>query len=52
MMHPIAIPAFWSDSGIVRNEMLDYALKIQYEESHIDRMLAELERRGLLTIRS
>lgn len=42
------VPAFWPDTEIVRNDMLDYALEIEYYDSHIDRMLVELERRGLL----
>jgi N-sulfoglucosamine sulfohydrolase len=42
------VPAFWPDNEIVRNDMLDYALEVEYVDSHLERMLASLEKRGLL----
>jgi arylsulfatase A-like enzyme len=43
-----AVPAFWPDNEIVRNDMLDYALEIEYADSHLERMIESLEKRGLL----
>jgi len=42
------VPAFWPDNATVRNDMLDYALEIEHFDSHLGRMLAALEQRGLL----
>ncbi|MGC3966469.1 MAG: sulfatase [Pirellulales bacterium] len=42
------VPAFWPDNETVRNDMLDYALEIEHFDTHLGRMLASLERRGLL----
>lgn len=43
-----SVPAFWPDNEIVRNDMLDYALEIEYADSHLGRMVENLEKRGLL----
>ena len=43
-----SVPAFWPDNEIVRNDMLDYALEVEYVDSHLARMLESLEKRGLL----
>jgi len=43
-----SVPAFWPDNEIVRNDMLDYALEIEYADAHLGRMLETLDRRGLL----
>lgn len=42
------VPAYWPDNDVVRNDMLDYALEVEHFDGHLVRMLAELERRGLL----
>lgn len=42
------VPGFWPDTETVRNDMLDYALEIEHFDQHLARMLAALERRGLL----
>lgn len=42
------VPAYWPDHEIVRHDMLDYALEIEHMDSHLGRMIAELEKRGLL----
>lgn len=42
------VPAFWPDNEIIRNDMLDYALEIEYADSHLGRMIESLEKRGLL----
>ena len=42
------VPAYWPDHEVIRNDMLDYAFEVEHFDSHLGRMLAELERRGLL----
>ncbi|MDR2885783.1 MAG: sulfatase [Rikenellaceae bacterium] len=42
------VPAFWPDNEVVRNDMLDYGLEIEYFDHHLGLMLAELEKRGQL----
>ena len=43
-----SVPAFWPDNEVVRNDMLDYALEVEYADSHLERMIESLEKRGLL----
>lgn len=43
-----SVPAFWPDNEIIRNDMLDYALEIEYADWHLGRMMEMLEERGLL----
>ena len=42
------VPGFWPDNETVRNDMLDYAFEVEHFDRHLGRMLAELEKRGLL----
>ena len=42
------VPACWPDNEIVRNDLLDYAFEVEHFDRHLGRMLAELEKRGLL----
>lgn len=42
------VPAFWPDNETVRTDMLDYAFEIEHFDTHLGRMLAALEKRGLL----
>ena len=42
------VPACWPDNDDIRNDMLDYAFEVEHFDSHVGRMLADLERRGLL----
>lgn len=42
------VPAFWPDNETVRHDMLDYAYEVEHFDSHLGRMLAALEKRGLL----
>ncbi len=42
------VPACWPDTEEVRTDMLDYALEVEHFDRHLGRMLAELEKRGLL----
>ena len=39
---------FWPDNDTVRNDLLDYAFEIEYFDSHLERMLDLLEKRGEL----
>jgi N-sulfoglucosamine sulfohydrolase len=42
------VPAYWPDHETVRYDMLDYAFEVEHADNHLGRMLAELEKRGLL----
>ncbi len=42
------VPVFWPDNEEVRNDLLDYGYEIEYFDTVIGQMLAELERRGEL----
>lgn len=42
------VPGYWPDVPEVRNDILDYAYEVEHTDRHLGRMLAELERRGLL----
>ena len=43
------VPPFWSDNEETRTDMLDYGYEIEYFDSQIGKMLAELEKRGQLS---
>jgi arylsulfatase A-like enzyme len=43
------VPSFWPDNDTVRNDILDYALEIEYADMHLGRMLATLEKREQLS---
>ena len=42
------VPACWPDNEVVRNDLLDYAFEVEHFDRHLGRMLADLEKRGLL----
>jgi len=42
------VPSYWPDNDTVRHDMLDYALEVEHTDAHLERMIVELERRGLL----
>jgi len=42
------VPPYWPDCDTVRNDMLDYAMEVEYFDSHIGRMLRMLEERDML----
>jgi N-sulfoglucosamine sulfohydrolase len=42
------VPGYWPDTEVVRNDLLDYAFEVEHFDRHLGRMLASLERRGLL----
>ncbi len=41
------VPAYWPDDEIVRHDILDYAYEVEHVDRHLQRMLEELDRRGL-----
>ena len=43
-----SVPKFFPDNKRVRTDLLDYALEIDYFDSHLVQMLEELEKRGEL----
>jgi N-sulfoglucosamine sulfohydrolase len=43
-----SVPSFWPDNEVVRNDMLDYALEVEYADSHLGKMIETLEKKGLL----
>jgi N-sulfoglucosamine sulfohydrolase len=42
------VPAYWPDNETVRHDMLDYAFEVEHFDTHLGRVLAELEKRGML----
>jgi N-sulfoglucosamine sulfohydrolase len=42
------VPGIWPDTETVRTDMLDYAYEIEYFDLHLQRMLDELESKGML----
>ena len=42
------VPGFWPEDDIVRHDLLDYAFEVEHTDRHLGRMIAELEKRGLL----
>ncbi len=42
------VPAYWPDNEVIRNDMLDYAFEVEHFDRHLGRMIADLEKRGLL----
>lgn len=44
----LRVPGYWPDNETVRNDILDYAFEVEHADNHLVRMLAELEKRGLL----
>lgn len=41
------VPAYWPDDSITRRDMLDYGAEVEYLDSHLTRILAELDSRNL-----
>jgi N-sulfoglucosamine sulfohydrolase len=42
------VPAYWPDNEVVRNDLLDYAMEVEYFDLHLGRMLDALETAGQL----
>ena len=43
-----SVPSFWPQNDVVKNDMLDYGLEIEYADSHMVEMIRNLENRGIL----
>lgn len=41
------VPAYWPDDSVTRRDMLDYGAEVEYLDSHLTRILTELDQRGL-----
>ena len=44
----VTVPAFLPDHPVIRGDMLDYAIEIEWFDNHLERMLDMLEERGEL----
>jgi len=44
----ITVPAYWPDNNVVRNDMADYALEVEWFDTHLGRALGHLEKAGEL----
>jgi arylsulfatase A-like enzyme len=44
----VTVPAYLPDTNVVRNDLLDYALEVEYFDSHLGRILDHLEKAGVL----
>jgi arylsulfatase A-like enzyme len=42
------VPDYWPDTENVKTDILDYAFEIEYFDSHLERVINELENRNLL----
>lgn len=42
------VPGYLPDDVVVRTDLLDYAFEVEHFDAHLGRMIAELEKRGLL----
>ncbi len=42
------VPDYWPDNEVIRNDMLDYAFEVEHFDRHLGRMIADLEKRGML----
>lgn len=43
-----AVPPFWPDSDVVRDDLLDYALEVEHFDGQLEAMLSILQQRGEL----
>ena len=44
----VKLPAYYPDNRIIRSDMLDYAVEVEWFDQHLARALAALEKRGEL----
>jgi N-sulfoglucosamine sulfohydrolase len=47
-LEDVDVPGFFPDNGIIRGDMLDYAIEVEWFDLHLQRMLAYLEETGEL----
>lgn len=43
------IPAYWPDEESIRHDMLDYAFEVEHFDTHLNRMLVLLDKKGMLS---
>lgn len=43
------VPGFWPDNDSVRNDLLDYALEVEYFDEQVGKMIAVLDKKGMLS---
>lgn len=41
------VPGYWPDTPTIRHDMLDYAMEVEHFDAQLERMLQELDKRGL-----
>ena len=44
----VRVPDYWTDTEVIRSDILDYYFEVQWFDSHLERMLNLLEQRGEL----
>jgi arylsulfatase A-like enzyme len=44
----VTVPAYLPDNNVVRNDLIDYAVEVEYFDAHLGRILAELEKAAVL----
>jgi len=44
----VTVPGFYPDNAIVRGDLIDYGLEVEWYDRHVGLAVEELERRGLL----
>ncbi len=44
----VKLPAYYPDSDLIRNDMLDYAVEVEWFDTHLGRIIAHLEEAGEL----
>ncbi len=44
----VKLPAYYPDSDLIRNDMLDYAVEVEWFDTHLGRIIAHLEQAGEL----
>lgn len=44
----VKLPSYYPDSDLIRNDMLDYAVEVEWFDTHLGRMIALLEQAGEL----
>lgn len=42
------VPSYWPDNDVTRNDMLDYAVEVEHYDTHLGRILDQLESSGQL----
>lgn len=42
------VPAYWPDNETIRHDMLDYAIEVEHYDTHLGRILDQLEQSGQL----